>query len=186
MLPLGRAVEPTSLLLRNSDRLVSARSREVDKYLSAPYRSILGLCREFRPWDCYIVEANAINFLLKTSPPHIYNSLREDITKLCASDFEIQEEIKHLLRIRRVVALLPFNPSYFVSRVERWRAVASTREADSAIDVAQKQYRAELKQSRGRLVWKVGHGHSSINESAIYHSGKYTPNTYPAAFFAQS
>jgi hypothetical protein len=138
--PSVRQTESMSLLLQESDRRVSARSREVDKYLSGYYRAMLGVRQRFHPFDLYVAELPATSFPLRTSPRYIYRRLQEDLTKLSALDYEIQTEMDLLTGLGRVHALLPCNPSYFLARVERERTQANT-----AIRRAVKEYRAQYK-----------------------------------------
>jgi hypothetical protein len=105
---------------------MSVQSREVDRYLSAYYRATLGMCQRSHAFDCYDTETDAISYLLKSCPRDIYRILKNDITQYYNVSFEIKEEMDALLSIRRVAALLPFDPSWFVSRVERLRTSAAT------------------------------------------------------------
>jgi hypothetical protein len=130
---------------------MSVQSREVDRYLSAYYRATLGMCQRFHAFDCYDTETDAIGYVLKSCPRDIYRRLKTGITQYCDVSFEIKGEMDALLSIRRVAAVLPFDPSWFVSRVERLRTSAATRQFNAAIDVAAKQFRADFNQSNGRL-----------------------------------
>lgn len=102
----------------------------------------------------HVVETDAIVFLLRTAPYKISKPIEDTLGTLTVMSYELAIDILELYAVRRILAYLQTNPSFFIGAVQvfqlsqEWRQRIAERLADGKIQ------RLERKVSQGRG-WRI-------------------------------
>ena len=104
---------------------IESRSQSGNQFWIEHYRAAHAANLSINPFNLLHVGSQAIEYLLRTSPPNIYRCFSKSLHALNLNSFELYELIKDLSWIRSVAVLRRQNPIYFKAAVERYQRSAA-------------------------------------------------------------